>query len=73
MKNEEKIIKILYAEPLDYFPKEIRKKYKLGEFAEPEKTDEIIYIDDTKMADFIDKNWAEHQKAEEKLTKEEIL
>ena len=37
MKNDEK--KIVYAEPADYFPKEIRKKYKLGEFAEP-KTEE---------------------------------
>ena len=36
MKNEEKKIKIVYAEPLDYFSKETRKKYKLGEFAEPE-------------------------------------
>lgn len=35
MKNEEK--KIVYAEPADYFPKEIREKYKLGEFAEPEQ------------------------------------
>ena len=26
--------KIVYVEPADYFPKEIRKKYKLGEFAE---------------------------------------
>ena len=26
--------KIGHAEPADYFPKEIRKKYKLGEYAE---------------------------------------
>lgn len=26
--------KIKYSEPAGYFPKEIRKKYKLGEFAE---------------------------------------
>lgn len=26
--------KVAYKEPDDYFPKEIRKKYKLGEFAE---------------------------------------
>ena len=39
MKNEEKKIKIVYAEPADYFPKEIREKYKLGEFAEPEQVD----------------------------------
>jgi hypothetical protein len=29
-----KDVKIVYAEPIDYFPKEIRKKYKLGEYAE---------------------------------------
>lgn len=28
--------KIVYAEPADYFPKELRKKYKLGEYAEVE-------------------------------------
>ena len=26
--------KIVYVEPADYFPKEIRKKYMLGEYAE---------------------------------------
>lgn len=26
--------KIAYSEPVDYFPKEVRKKFKLGEFAE---------------------------------------
>ena len=25
--------KIVYVEPTNYFPKEIRKKYKLGEFS----------------------------------------
>ena len=29
--------KIVYVEPADYFPKEIRKKYKLGEFAETQE------------------------------------
>lgn len=33
-KKEE--IKIVYAEPSDYFPEETRRKYKLGEFAESE-------------------------------------
>ena len=42
MKNEEK--KIVYAEPADYFQKEIREKYKLGEFAEPEQ-DETPHSD----------------------------
>ena len=27
--------KIKYSEPADYFPKEIRKKYGLGEYAKP--------------------------------------
>lgn len=26
--------KIVYSEPSDYFPEEIRKEYKLGEFSE---------------------------------------
>jgi hypothetical protein len=26
--------KIAYKEPADYFPEEIRKKYKLGEYSE---------------------------------------
>ena len=34
MNKSEKNIKIVYAEPEDYFPEEIRRKYKLGEFAE---------------------------------------
>ena len=29
-----KEVKIAYSEPDDYFPEEIRKKYKLGEYAE---------------------------------------
>lgn len=28
----------VYKEPTDFFPKEIRKKYKLGEYAEKENT-----------------------------------
>ena len=32
MKKDE--VKIAYSEPEDYFPEEIRKKYKLGEYAE---------------------------------------
>ena len=37
MKELYRDIKILYAEPEDYIPKKFRKKYKLGEYAEPEK------------------------------------
>lgn len=28
--------KIKYSEPAEYFPKEVREKYKLGEYAEKE-------------------------------------
>lgn len=28
---------IAYVEPAEYFPKEIRKKYKLGEYAKKEE------------------------------------
>lgn len=31
--------KMSYTEPGDYFPKEIRKKYKLGEFDDSNKKD----------------------------------
>ena len=33
--------KIVYSEPEDYFPKEIREKYKLGEFAESQELKQI--------------------------------
>lgn len=29
-----KTIKVVYVEPADYIPKDLRQKYKLGEFAE---------------------------------------
>lgn len=32
--KEGKTIKVVYAEPPEYFPIETRRKYKLGEFAE---------------------------------------
>ena len=28
------MIKIIYVEPIDYFPEEIRKEYGLGEYAD---------------------------------------
>ncbi len=34
MKHMNKKKKIVYSEPLDYFPEETRRKYKLGEFAD---------------------------------------
>lgn len=33
-KKKAKTIKVVYAEPADYIPKDLRQKYKLGEFAE---------------------------------------
>ena len=56
MENREKKAKIAYAEPDDYFPKEIREKYKLGEFDKSENTESSKCLDDTKMSDFIEKN-----------------
>lgn len=38
MKNEKK--KIVYSEPIDYFPEDIRRKHKLGEFAEQQTNEE---------------------------------
>ena len=35
-----KIKKIKYVEPADYFPKNIRKKYKFGEYSEDENSNE---------------------------------
>lgn len=32
-------VKTRYIEPADYFPEEIRKAYKLGEYHESEKKD----------------------------------
>ena len=32
---ESKKINVVYAEPANYIPEELRRKYKLGEFAEP--------------------------------------
>ena len=32
--------KIKYVEPADYFPKEIREKYGLGEYAESDEKEE---------------------------------
>lgn len=31
--------KIIYSEPADYFPKELRKKYQIGEFAPKEEAE----------------------------------
>ena len=36
-KNTKNTKKIAYSEPADYFPKSVRKKVKIGEYAETEK------------------------------------
>ncbi len=33
-------IELTYVEPIDYFPEEIRKEFKLGEYAEEEDDEE---------------------------------
>ena len=39
-KKKAKTIKVVYAEPADYIPKDLRQKYKLGEFAETKENKE---------------------------------
>jgi len=41
MENKKRTPKIVYTEPEDYFPKELRKKYKLGEYADPPHLEKI--------------------------------
>ena len=38
-------MEILYVEPEDYFPKAIREKHKLGEYAEPEEEPKEEYLE----------------------------
>ena len=40
--------KVVYVEPADYFPKELRKKYKLGEYADTNVEVDINVIVETK-------------------------
>ena len=42
------IKKVVYVEPIDYFPLETRKKFKLGEFAEENAEVEIKVTIETK-------------------------
>ena len=39
---------VVYVEPADYIPKDLRKKYKLGEFAEEKVESEIKVTVETK-------------------------
>lgn len=40
--------KIMYVEPMDYFPKELREKYKLGEYSEINVEEEPKKMNETK-------------------------
>ena len=40
--------KVVYVEPADYFPKELRKKYKLGEYADTNVEVDINVTAETK-------------------------
>ena len=42
------IKKVVYVEPIDYFPLETRKKFKLGEFAEENAEVEMKVTVETK-------------------------
>ena len=42
------IKKVVYVEPIDYFPLETRKKFKLGEFAEENAEVEMKVTIETK-------------------------
>ena len=43
--------KVVYVEPADYFPKELRKKYKLGEYADTNVEVDINVTVETKDGD----------------------
>ena len=47
--------KIVYSEPADYFPEEIRKKYKLGEYAEEDTLEDCAGIQPIPMIEDPDK------------------
>lgn len=52
--------KVKYVEPLDYFPKEIREKYKLGEYSDINK-EELKEKDEIKDDNKQEKNNKEDQ------------
>lgn len=47
--------KIIYSEPLDYFPEEIRKEHELGEFAESKTLEDCGGIQPIPMIEETDK------------------
>ncbi len=55
--------KIVYSEPTDYFPEEIRKKHKLGEYSEEETLEDCSGIEPIPMIDET-KSVSDERKAE---------
>ncbi len=47
-------MKAVYVEPEDYFPEEIRKKYKLGEYNTDEDEDEDETEDEPHLTEITD-------------------
>ena len=47
--------KIVYSEPADYFPEEIRKEYKLGEYVEEPMLEDCAGIQPNPMIEEPDK------------------
>ena len=56
--------KVAYIEPDDYFPKKLRKKYKLGEYAEDCGGNEFVICPPTIRDDKEDKEDKEDKKEE---------
>lgn len=55
--------KIVYSEPTDYFPEEIRKKYKIGEYSEKDTLKDCGGIEPIPMIDEM-KSVSDERKAE---------
>ncbi|MBQ4049367.1 MAG: DUF2188 domain-containing protein [Clostridia bacterium] len=49
--NEAEETKIVYSEPKEYFPKKVRKEYKLGEYAQTQKRGEAQKADKSEKSD----------------------
>ena len=60
--------KIVYSEPLDYFPEETRKKHKLGEYADEDTLEDCGGIQPLPMIEEIERtqNASEDKEAKTK-------
>ena len=59
--------KIVYSEPTDYFPEEIRKEYKLGEYAEEPMLEDCAGIQPIPMIEDPDKTKSVSQDKEAEI------